>query len=107
VSSLKIDQSFVGRMTMDEESMGIVETIITLAQKLKMAVVAEGIETDEQRQKLIALNCVYGQGYLFSRPVSADAAIELITTGVQPGPDFFNVPLQAPQALQLDEAYPM
>ena len=107
VNILKIDQSFVGRMTMDEESMGIVETIITLAQKLKMAVVAEGIETDEQRQKLIALNCVYGQGYLFSRPVSADAAIELITTGVQPGPDFFDVPLQAPQALQLDEAYPM
>jgi EAL domain-containing protein (putative c-di-GMP-specific phosphodiesterase class I) len=65
VNILKIDQSFVGRMTRDEESMGIVETIITLAQKLKMSVVAEGIETDEQRQRLIALNCTYGQGYLF------------------------------------------
>jgi diguanylate cyclase (GGDEF)-like protein/PAS domain S-box-containing protein len=78
VNILKIDRSFVGRMSMDEESMGIVETIITLASKLKLDVVAEGIETDEQWQKLKSLRCHYGQGYLFSRPVSAQAAAALV-----------------------------
>ncbi|HKR01945.1 MAG TPA: EAL domain-containing protein, partial [Pyrinomonadaceae bacterium] len=78
VNILKIDRSFVGRMSMDEESMGIVETIITLASKLKMDVIAEGIETDEQRRKLKALKCGYGQGYLFSRPVPAEAAEVLV-----------------------------
>ncbi|HZG54310.1 MAG TPA: EAL domain-containing protein [Pyrinomonadaceae bacterium] len=78
VNILKIDRSFVGRMSMDEESLGIVETIITLASKLKMDVVAEGIETVEQEQKLKTLGCHYGQGYLFSQPVSAEAAIALV-----------------------------
>jgi diguanylate cyclase (GGDEF)-like protein/PAS domain S-box-containing protein len=78
VNILKIDRSFVGRMSIDEESMGIVEIIITLASKLKMDVVAEGIETDEQWQKLKALRCHYGQGYLFSRPVTAEAAAALV-----------------------------
>jgi EAL domain-containing protein (putative c-di-GMP-specific phosphodiesterase class I) len=77
VNILKIDKSFVGRMSMDEESMGIVETIITLASKLKLDVVAEGIETDEQCQKLKALRCNYGQGYLYSRPLPAEGAKEL------------------------------
>ncbi|HEY0545203.1 MAG TPA: EAL domain-containing protein [Pyrinomonadaceae bacterium] len=76
VNILKIDKSFVSRMAIDEESMGIVETIITLASKLKMDVVAEGIETQEQCDKLTALQCGYGQGYLFSKPVpSADARV--------------------------------
>jgi diguanylate cyclase (GGDEF)-like protein/PAS domain S-box-containing protein len=78
VNILKIDRSFVGRMAVDQESMGIVETIITLASKLKMDVVAEGIETNEQWTKLKALHCNYGQGYLFSKPVSAEAAGQLV-----------------------------
>jgi EAL domain-containing protein (putative c-di-GMP-specific phosphodiesterase class I) len=78
INILKIDKSFVGRMSMDEESMGIVETIITLASKLKMDVVAEGIETDEQRRKLQALRCHYGQGHLFSKPVPAEAVVLLL-----------------------------
>ena len=78
INILKIDKSFVGRMSMDEESMGIVETIITLASKLKMDVVAEGIETDEQRRKLQALRCHYGQGYFFSKPLPKEAATALV-----------------------------
>jgi diguanylate cyclase (GGDEF)-like protein/PAS domain S-box-containing protein len=78
VNILKVDKSFVGRMTVDEESLGIVETIITLASKLKMDVVAEGIETKEQWDKLKAFQCPYGQGYLFSKPVPADNAKELV-----------------------------
>jgi diguanylate cyclase (GGDEF)-like protein/PAS domain S-box-containing protein len=78
VNILKIDKSFVGRMSVEEESLGIVETIVTLASKLKMKVVAEGIETTEQWGKLKSLQCQYGQGYLFSRPVPAEVAEELI-----------------------------
>ncbi len=79
VNILKIDKSFVGRMSIDEESMGIVETIITLAAKLKMDVVAEGIETNEQWDKLKLFQCKLGQGYLFSKPVPAQAAAKLIS----------------------------
>jgi EAL domain-containing protein (putative c-di-GMP-specific phosphodiesterase class I) len=78
VNILKVDKSFVGRMSVDEESLGIVETIITLAAKLKMDVVAEGIETKEQWEKLKGFQCKYGQGYLFSKPVPAAAACKLV-----------------------------
>jgi diguanylate cyclase (GGDEF)-like protein/PAS domain S-box-containing protein len=83
INILKIDKSFVSRMVVDEESMGIVETIITLATKLKMDVVAEGIETNEQCDKLKALQCGYGQGYLFSRPVPPGDAVKLIDNEYQ------------------------
>jgi diguanylate cyclase (GGDEF)-like protein/PAS domain S-box-containing protein len=79
VNILKVDKSFVGRMSVDEESLGIVETIITLASKLKMDVVAEGIETAGQWDKLKGFQCKYGQGFLFSRPVPADAACKLVS----------------------------
>lgn len=65
VDSLKIDRSFVNR-----ESLEIAKIIITLANSLGMSVVAEGIETEEQRSRLQALGCNYGQGYLFSKPLS-------------------------------------
>lgn len=71
VNILKVDRSFVNRMAIDEESLGIVETIIALAGKLKMKVVAEGVETEDQYEQLRNFNCEYGQGYLFSKPVPA------------------------------------
>lgn len=74
VSYLKIDRSFVTRMIESEENSEIVQTIIRLAQNLKMKVIAEGIETGEQLAHLKNLNCEYGQGYFFSRPLSAKAA---------------------------------
>jgi diguanylate cyclase (GGDEF)-like protein/PAS domain S-box-containing protein len=79
VNILKVDKSFVMRMSIDEESLGIVETIITLASKLRMQVVAEGIETGEQWNRLKALQCQYGQGFLFSEPVPAAEAEALIS----------------------------
>jgi diguanylate cyclase (GGDEF)-like protein len=69
VNVLKIDRSFVSRMSVDQESLGIVETVIALASKLKMEVVAEGIETGEQSHVLRDLDCKYGQGYLYSKPL--------------------------------------
>jgi diguanylate cyclase (GGDEF)-like protein/PAS domain S-box-containing protein len=78
VNTLKIDRSFVSRMSEGNENAEIVRTIITLARNLKMDVVAEGVETDGQCAHLKKLTCEYGQGYLFSRPVAAEAATLLL-----------------------------
>jgi diguanylate cyclase (GGDEF)-like protein len=74
---LKIDRSFVMRLTTDNDN-AIVRTISTLARNLGMEVIAEGIETDEQYQQLKMLGCEYGQGYLFSRPVDKDDVMHLL-----------------------------
>jgi EAL domain-containing protein (putative c-di-GMP-specific phosphodiesterase class I) len=74
---LKIDRSFVMRMTTDNDN-AIVKTISTLAHNLGMEVIAEGIETEDQYQQLKELGCEYGQGYLFSRPVDAEAVLNLL-----------------------------
>ncbi|MGB7251868.1 MAG: EAL domain-containing protein [Phormidesmis sp.] len=77
--TLKVDQSFVGRM---EEKAGddseIVRTIISLGHQLGMDVIAEGIETAAQLRALRYLNCNYGQGYLFAKPLPSEAATALI-----------------------------
>lgn len=75
---LKIDRSFVGRMTEGDQPLQIVRTIIELARVLGMDVVAEGIETREQYRLLRQLGCRYGQGFLFARPMSADAVTQLL-----------------------------
>ena len=72
--TLKIDRSFMWAMGDGGRNAQIVRTIIVLAHSLQMAVVAEGVETEEQRRQLVALECRYGQGYLFSRPVDGERA---------------------------------
>jgi EAL domain-containing protein (putative c-di-GMP-specific phosphodiesterase class I) len=76
--ALKIDRSFVARMTEGEQPLQIVRTIIELARVLGMSVVAEGIETREQYELLLKLGCRYGQGFLFAPPLAADAVTELL-----------------------------
>jgi diguanylate cyclase (GGDEF)-like protein len=76
--SLKIDRSFVSKVTEDAETRAIVDTIIKLAHTLDMTVVAEGIEHEEQLNELVKLGCDVGQGYYFSRPVDAIAAEQLL-----------------------------
>ena len=61
----------------------IVRAIVTLAQNLTMAVVAEGVETEQQLKLLKELGCDYGQGYLFSRPLTAEDAFKLIESDPQ------------------------
>lgn len=78
VNYLKIDQSFVGRMVQSRENGEIVNTIIKLAQNLRMKVIAEGVETTDQARQLKHLNCEYGQGYFFSKPLASAAAKKLI-----------------------------
>ena len=79
VDVLKVDRSFVNCMTMSEKHEAIVRTVITLADSLKLQVVAEGIETKDQLSLLRAMGCSMGQGFVFAKPCLADAAGELIT----------------------------
>lgn len=72
VDTLKIDRSFVIDMTASPEGLALVSTIIGLGHSLKMTVVAEGVETEEQSRLLQVLNCDEMQGYLFSKPVPAE-----------------------------------
>lgn len=74
IDYLKIDRSFVSQMMESKENAEIVCTIIRLAQNLKMKVIAEGIESVEQFAQLQQLNCEYGQGYFFSKPLEAESA---------------------------------
>jgi diguanylate cyclase (GGDEF)-like protein/PAS domain S-box-containing protein len=76
--TLKIDRSFVSRMLTSEDSLAIVRAIMELAHSLRMDVVAEGIESPEQAAKLQTLGCDFGQGFLYSSPVSAEVATKLI-----------------------------
>ncbi len=80
ISTLKIDRSFVSRIGALGENSEIVQAIVMLAQTLSMDVVAEGIEVLEQVSPLIALQCEYGQGYFFSKPLDSEAARELLMT---------------------------
>jgi EAL domain-containing protein (putative c-di-GMP-specific phosphodiesterase class I) len=75
---LKIDRSFVGRMTEGDQPLQIVRTIIELARVLGMDVVAEGIETCEQYRLLRQLGCRFGQGFLFARPLTTEAVTQLL-----------------------------
>lgn len=69
LSTLKIDRSFVVDMTEDEVSASIVQTIISLAENLNLHLVAEGVETIEQRDRLMEMGCDTVQGYLYYRPM--------------------------------------
>jgi EAL domain-containing protein (putative c-di-GMP-specific phosphodiesterase class I) len=75
---LKIDRSFIARMTGGEQPLQIVRTIVELARVLGMDVVAEGIETQEQYTLLKELGCRFGQGFLFSRPVTAETISQML-----------------------------
>ncbi|MDQ4120231.1 MAG: EAL domain-containing protein [Acidobacteriota bacterium] len=75
---LKIDRSFVNRMNTDKDSLSIVETIVTLAKKLCKSIVAEGVEHKKHEEALRLLSCDYGQGYLYSKPLNAKCAEELL-----------------------------
>ena len=75
---LKIDRSFVTGMLADRDKIAIVRAILSLAQALGMQTTAEGIETNELGQTLAALGCTYGQGFVYARPLEADAAYEFL-----------------------------
>ncbi len=81
VDALKIDRSFVGRMGAEGHRADIVHTIATLAHQLGMGIVAEGVSTLEQFERLQEMGCDSAQGYLFSRPVTSEAAEAILAAG--------------------------
>ncbi len=68
-SELKIDRSFVSRIASDSAARTLVESVIAMARRLGLRTVAEGIETEQQHEILLALDCDMGQGYLFAKPM--------------------------------------
>lgn len=89
LSSLKIDRAFVNQMTESGENDEIVRTIITLAQSLGLEIIAEGVETSDQRTQLQGLDCQLGQGYFFARPMDAESVEKLMLNSIKglPRPD--------------------
>jgi EAL domain-containing protein (putative c-di-GMP-specific phosphodiesterase class I) len=80
VNALKIDRSFVQQIGLRNGNTEIIQTIIGLAHDLNMKAFAEGIETDNQLDILRAMDCDFGQGFLFSIPLRAEEAEKLITS---------------------------
>ena len=84
IDTLKIDQSFVNLMTSDPDYASIVSAMISIGKKLKLRVIAEGVETPEQYTALQVQHCDVGQGYFFGRPMAAEALATLLKTGISP-----------------------
>jgi len=78
IDTLKVDRSFISAMLIDHRSMKIVQSVLGMADKLHVPVVAEGIETADQADALREMGCKYGQGYHFARPLPRDEAEDLI-----------------------------
>jgi len=87
VDYIKIDKSFVQNLSIYSEDLVLCEAIIVMAHKLGLKVIAEGVETIEQRDLLFAVGCDYGQGYLFSKPTSADQLMQLSINQNKLAPD--------------------
>jgi diguanylate cyclase (GGDEF)-like protein/PAS domain S-box-containing protein len=83
VDTIKIDRSFVSQMQANGDNSAIVKAIVTLAHMLDMDVIAEGIETTSQLAQLKLLQCEYGQGFFFSKPLSKKNAEALIANSPQ------------------------
>ena len=81
LDQLKIDQSFICDIATNINDETIVHTIIAMAQSLNLDVIAEGVETEEQRQFLLKNGCTHYQGYLFGRPVPIEQFEALLKQG--------------------------
>lgn len=82
IYALKIDRSFVVNLPDDRDAAAIAKAIISMARNLKLKIIAEGVETEGQEVFLHALGCDIGQGYLYSKPVSADEFAYMIRPGI-------------------------
>ncbi|MFB6440549.1 aminotransferase class I/II-fold pyridoxal phosphate-dependent enzyme [Streptomyces sp. NPDC056411] len=78
IDLLKVDKSFIDDIGVDKQQVALVEGIVRIADTLGLQVIAEGIEEVEQRDRLAAMGCRFGQGYLFARPMTADQAEQLL-----------------------------
>ena len=76
INTLKIDQSFVRDMQKKKSSRELVRSIITLGKNLDMAIIAEGVEDQEEAKTLLEMGCHYAQGFYFARPMPENDLIE-------------------------------
>lgn len=83
IDNIKIDRSFISSLNGNSDNLGLISAIMNIAQALKMSVTAEGIETAQQLEQLRVLNCDFGQGYLFSKPLDGKNATNLIESATQ------------------------
>jgi EAL domain-containing protein (putative c-di-GMP-specific phosphodiesterase class I) len=83
INNIKIDRSFISSLNGNSDNLGLISAIMNIAQALKMSVTAEGIETAQQLEQLRVLNCDFGQGYLFSKPLDGKNATNLIESATQ------------------------
>ncbi|MBD1925535.1 EAL domain-containing protein [Trichocoleus sp. FACHB-90] len=83
IDNIKIDRSFISSLDGKSDNLGLISAIMNIAQALKMSVTAEGIETSQQLDQLRVLNCDFGQGYLFSKPLDGKNATILIKSATQ------------------------
>jgi diguanylate cyclase (GGDEF)-like protein len=85
LAELKIDKAFVSDMTTNHRSEAIVKAIIALGRSMGGLIVSEGVETEQQRERLLALGCTLIQGYLVARPMACAALEHHVTRGEWPG----------------------
>ena len=100
---LKIDRSFIADLGLSSDAMAVVDAVIKLAHALGLRVVAEGVETDRQREILLALGCDEFQGYLFARPMSAER-LTLWAMGEQGSGPVLPVPIPPAKPRDGDDA---
>lgn len=82
VDSLKVDRSFIVDIEHNQESLAIVRTILSLGENLRLEVVVEGIETENQAEILLDVGCQYAQGFLFAAPKNVLAATDILSNGL-------------------------
>ncbi len=85
IDYLKIDRSFVQNLAFDEDNQALCEAMVVLAHKMGLKVIAEGVETTEQRDFLISVGCDFAQGFLYSEPVAPDQFEALVWPNVEEG----------------------
>ena len=87
IDKLKVDRAFIKDTPVDQDDVAIVEAIIAMAHKLKLKVVAEGVETHEQLEFLKSAKCDVIQGYFLGKPMSADEATKRLLENNWPNQD--------------------
>lgn len=94
VDVLKIDRMFISQLTESEYDLNIVKMVTTLSHQLGFEVVAEGVETEDQRKMLEQLQCDTLQGFLFSKPVRSEDFLDLVTVATTPADNVTSLPRQ-------------
>ena len=96
LDSLKVDRSFVRGIEANQDMASILGAVRTMTRQLGLQMVAEGIEKGEQLELIRSLDCEFGQGFLFSKPVDRDRASSMVTAGLPSSPALTAAPAAAP-----------